>query len=489
MRKFTLLVCLATLSGCKPSPGLKFLANQTTVYQTGFTNGYSQIFPEGDLKNLPNTCVDGLQESFQGRNYGRTMGSEVVLFAREPSSVENQLEHLSDAANLTGGWVKQSAVPQAIPNPLALPVVLGVEGQTPDPPPVVSYPTAAAFWGTGQPFLPSLQYRSCAPLGTLNRATGAEVNAFAVYHHGACDATQSLTDIIGDVVDGLWNGFEYSGQVDGPQSHYRHAISVLELGSLADGKNGSTVPMSDVRGGFLLAFHFRGNYAKNNNEVWGTYKYLFSLVNGFVQVAKSDVQRLSLDSSGAWGWAFKDHLQTALEKTIPDHIQAKSIEAQEVALPAPASCSFIDDCPVASGFLANSLTAAKLQAAGVSSPTASQVSRIRCAVGSQIDCTNLGRAAPDFNKLWDCPLLNGAFNTPLKPCKFRLPAKRLLMLPDSLELVWFDDFEFDNPVFGIFVAAAGDQSQTQKLCSTALPSVGPNGFFVRQFAQAGHFGN
>jgi len=485
MRNVILLAAVIFLAGCKPSPSLKFLSNQTTVYQEGFTNGYSQLFNDGVLRNLPNTCVDGLQESFQARDFGRTQYSEAVLFARDPASVEGELAQLSDAAKLTDAWDRVAAVPQPLPNPLSLPVALTVEGQGSDPSPATAFPTAAAFWGTAPPVLNSLQYRSCAPLGTIRQTSGATINTYVVYHHGACDNEQDLTGIIKMVVDGLWDQFSSSGELSDKQSHYRHAISVIELGSLTDGKNGNTVPLSDVRGGFLLTFHFRGNILGTNNEVWGTYKYLFSLSDGILQIAQPDVTRCSLDSSGPWGWKLKDKLQKGMEKSLPQTLQQTFSTNQEVTLPLPAgtNCTVIGDCIISSGFLANAITLKSLQAVGVPSPTASQLSRLRCAVGSAIDCQNLGRAAPDFSKLWDCT--QGPKGTSAQPCKFRLPAKRLLMLPDSLDLVWFDDFEFDNPVFGVFVA--GGQSASQKLCTAAPPTVGPTGYYVRQFAKAGQF--
>ena len=68
------------------------------------------------------------------------------------------------------------------------------------------------------------------------------------------------------------------------------------------------------------------------------------------------------------------------------------------------------------------------------------------------------------------------------------PAKRLLVFPDQLELVWFDDFEFDNPAFALYVAGYpgtgerrvfGLASQTQEL----------GGKVYRTHAHVGKLGN
>src|SRR4029079_13026722 len=117
----------------------------------------------------------------------------------------------------------------------------------------------------------------------------ASMVAAAVYHHGACSTTIGFSGLLNRVVEGVWNGFRSSGSIDGPQSHYRHAISILEPGNFNDGKQGDRPPSSGVRGGFLFAFHFRGDVASSNNEVWGTYKYLFSLHNGILNVDDDDV--------------------------------------------------------------------------------------------------------------------------------------------------------------------------------------------------------
>jgi hypothetical protein len=479
-----LLLIPVFLVGCKPNPGMKLLAGSTTVYQEGFANGYSQLYVDGDLRNLPNTCVDGLQESFQPANFERTAFSEVLLYARNPATVESDLASLSDASKLTDAWDREAAVPQMIPNPLSLPASMNIEGQ-PQPSKVTALPTSAAFWGTGPPAPSMLALRSCAPLGSRQRTTGAEVNAYAFYNHGQCDYSQDLNPVLQQVLDGLWSNFTSAAHVSDRQSHYRHAISVIELGQLGDGKNGWPAPASNVRGGFLLTVHFRGNIGGTNNEVWATYKYLFSLDNnGIVQISKDDIKRYSLDSSGIWGWDMKDGMRSGLETDLPKTLNQQFAASQEQTLPTTTCNTSSTQCGPSSDAIANLITPALMQTAGVPSPTADQVSRLRCAMGSAVECQKAGRAAPNLENLWDCP--KPVKKMPVQPCNFRVPAKRLLMFPDSLELVWFDDFEFDNPTFGLFVLAQLTQSQGQ-LCNVSMPAVGVGGFVIRQFAHAGQF--
>lgn len=67
-------------------------------------------------------------------------------------------------------------------------------------------------------------------------------------------------------------------------------------------------------------------------------------------------------------------------------------------------------------------------------------------------------------------------------CAFTVPAKRLNVYPDSVELVWFDGKELDNAAYAIYVMAhhntsenpaSGqpefDQSTVDKLCSAGVP--------------------
>ena len=63
------------------------------------------------------------------------------------------------------------------------------------------------------------------------------------------------------IVSGLWDQLRTNRDVANPQSIYRYATSVVEQGSFTTFKQGSNIPNNNMRGGFLLAFHFTGDHA------------------------------------------------------------------------------------------------------------------------------------------------------------------------------------------------------------------------------------
>lgn len=482
-RWLLLLLALAAIS-CGSSAPLEFRWADTPVETEQLTPGYTDFFRSDDLGTVPQLCIDGAEVRYQARNYKSTSGSEVVFFAHDPEAFAARLGVLSDNAILLGGWERITSEPGSLPFPLSLPVGLGVEGQAPDPAPASAYPQAGSFWGNGPIPLPVLALRDCYDYGQRKPTTGASVKAVAVYQHGACGTEVALTDVLDHVVNAVWDGFRNSDKVDGPQSHYRFATAVVQKGSFTDGKQGDVPPGTAVRGGFLFAFHFRADHASSNNEVWGTYKYLLSLRDGVLFIDSDDVTKFELDSSGPFGWAFQDKMRDAAENALPAAIWADSLSRQLYVPPSPATCQTLTDCEVASAFLAATVTVAKLQDAGVASPTTEQLARLRCAIGSRVDCDAIGRPL-DLARIWSCSPIQPVFG-PAIPCAFRVRAKRLLVFPDALEFIWFDGPEFDNATFGLFVAGLPDSRS--RLCTVSLHMRGPAGLYARPFAKVGRRG-
>ena len=386
-----------------------------------------------------------------------------------------------------GVWDQRTAQPSARPRVVALPVSLDPKPEAPRPAAVNLPLTPDDFWGPSEAVTEVLGARACHPAGDPNRWDNSGVVwTAAVYQHGACSTTTNLTDdILMPIVSGLWDRFRTNGDVNNPQSIYRYATSVVEQGSFTTFKQGSNIPNNNMRGGFLLAFHFTGDHASVGNEVWGKFKYLFALRNGVLTIEDDDITQISLNSKGVWGWAFENSLAAGLKKDLPSELTAKARGQQLQELPPPATCRTFSECENASAFLAASITADKLTKVGVQNPTNDQLVHLRCSVGSAADCERLGRS-PDLASHWSCPL--SSFFVPNSTCKFLLPAKRLLVFPDQLELVWFDDFEFDNPAFALYVA--GYPGTEKDMCSASLPQEpGSRGYIYRTHAHVGKLGN
>jgi hypothetical protein len=477
------------LAACQTGGELKFDWGGGAPVKLPITSGYSELFVTTEqLGSLLGNCMSGAQIQYTARNYQRSTETEAVMFAMSPYTSEGNLISLSDSSKLAGSWQASSSSPAGIPTPLSLRVTLGPEPNSPQPAPALVAPPSSSFWGSGPAEPAQLGVRTCVPFGgNPNGPTevDASFKAVAVYYHGACGSTQVLSGILDQVVEGVWSQFQ-SSSIDGPQSHYRHATSILELGSYTDGKQTFASPGSDVRGGFLFTFHFRGDVLSGNNEAWGTYKYMFSLRNGILSITDDDVTKVSLDSSGIWGWKLTDGLGEGASNQVPTKFNEQTFSQQEILLPAPANCSKLSECDFASTLVALAITPEKFQSLGLPAPSPTQLATIRCSVGSRADCQQIGRTL-DMTRIWNCPLFPILPPGQVAQCKFRLPAKRLLAFPDQLELVWFDDVDYNNQVFGLYVAGS-DDSRAQ-LCS-ATPAV-PSGFALRprNFATVGHVGN
>jgi MYXO-CTERM domain-containing protein len=85
-------------------------------------------------------------------------------------------------------------------------------------------------------------------------------------------------------------------------------------------------------------------------------------------------------------------------------------------------------------------------------------------------------------KRWSCvpdrPDATKPGGPPGHHCEFTIPAKRLNVYPDSVELVWFDGKEVNNPAYAVYVLAhhptgtnpsngqpTFDQDNVNRLCS------------------------
>ena len=243
---------------------------------------------------------------------------------------------------------------------MAIPVALAPEPPTVEPAEVTTAVDPTVFWGTGS-FLPSFVFhRSCQVAGSGTWSNTSRVEAAAVYHHGACSTTQDLGSLLQQVSDGVWNNFHASGSMSNTFPFYRFATAILEEGSFTDGKNGDEAPNVNMRGGFLFSFYFRGDILSSNNEVWGTYQYLFSLRDGFLWITDDDVTEIHHDSKGPWGWLVEGKMQSAMKNDVPVAITSTALGRQQVTLPAPATCNVLAECEVASIFLASQITAQSL---------------------------------------------------------------------------------------------------------------------------------
>jgi hypothetical protein len=80
----------------------------------------------------------------------------------------------------------------------------------------------------------------------------------------------------------------------------------------------------------------------------------------------------------------------------------------------------------------------------------------------------------------------GCMTRPVDPsaesvCKMFLPASRVNVYPDELELVWFDGRDVKNPSYALYVALLG-LDQDQQLCSQQQQDKSKIDFIQREWA-------
>ena len=436
--------------------------------------------------------------------------AEALFFARDPEEVFRTLSSLDndDAAwqlNTTGCAGAGCPLLPAIPAALALasPTQGGVL-------PATAIAAQGSFWGA------SPQGPGADPRGL------SSIKAARVYQHGVCSIESPIVDILKRINGGILDSvFDPAGDLC--SSHFNGNVKYTNLTSYLSHAEGAP---SDLRGGFLFAsdvsiFDTTGFLSPCNINF--NIAYQFGLFDGRFWVTGLDTNFFNEngqpfpgnnpEGNGAVCEAFglggvRSGIGKAVLGTIPETIDGTADFLQ--MFPPDPNDTMFDGCesdpnkdpnPCAK-FATDAGTSASFQLkiragaalGGLLGPEADAV------IATMQRTDGAGRLVN-----WRCVnrpvrVQSSQSNTicleDRNRCEYILRAKRLNVLPDVVELVWFDDAkEFDAPAIPIYYLslAAGP---TSPLCSrrplAADPSLlnpSDSVVFNRAFANVHSFGH
>ena len=480
-------------SGVEPGPigNLQFFDKATITLLDGELVGTGRTFAfgEGELPiTLTSPGLDTVRVVYRSEALTNT---EAVMFAWDPANHYASLRQNVTNRDL-GSWAANTTLTLDLdcwnfpgcsgtymaradwPNAIAVPQPnLNCIG------PVC--PTAVdlfkqQFWLNDVPFGPAA---SPAPAGA--------VRAARVYDHGGCSRAQPFKDQLwGQSFDG-WNKFVGEigpvAPVDAVHRRWMNAATWL------DHSEGDS---NDVRGGFIvdMSLDVETAFYTNDINVDAAASYTFGLsAAGLLEVSKEvlvlDVGGVDYVLGGPEGLSLGTLIGDAVGDTegrVSDQLENIRIQINERAhkeqvrdifnsntacLPATVDI----DCQsqrVALQF-AVTLGAGAMNASGEESFDLStpggEGDRLVMAAASQWVCD------PEIKIDPSCPP-----GTPclVQTCKFTMPAKRLNVYPDEVELIWFDGKEVDNPAYAVWVASHANEDVEalvdSQLCEWKPPS-------------------
>jgi hypothetical protein len=344
-----------------------------------------------------------------------------------------------------------------------------------------------------------LRSGGAAPASGLGAAPAGDgsVKAVRIYPIGMCSTEVKLQTFIDQVAGGFADNFIQSVcDVDGLIPALQYVYDSVYLAHESE-------PVQSVNDGFFLASHLRIHdngiappFSLDDCNISFNYSYQLRLADGLLGV-DANRNRFSNDDeplcTGFLGHkGFADILADALALDLPAKISRRVLDAQPgQSVPIKG----LDGQPIACDIAAN-----------LDNPCSVAASIFE--TGIRLGAENLGLSNDALNQLLAAsgvsdpntgkPYRNYRCSTPqgqsAGQCTYVLRAARMNVLPDAIELVWFDEGnEYQNPAFAAFVASfaglPGTQNQWQKLCSrkpsSVLGSFGDNSenYYPRSFAR------
>jgi hypothetical protein len=327
------------------------------------------------------------------------------------------------------------------------------------------------------------------------------IEAVRVYNHGAC-STEVLTTgqdgLLDKVGESLWRKFAEQSLLDGDEECRTWVHPYRLFSSSMNYLDHRAGEQTDLRGGFFLHFQYGAVidvFFADNLKFNYTARYEYTLSRGILALGSYhfdgfasgfDVEEYADDLAGAFGDCKKANCTD-----IPKGFYQAAKEGQtqyilgQTALSQCAPDNY-DPCENITGYVDFGIEsgANTLEALGVESFSDDDRDALKAAMARR---DKAGLPLKD----WTC--IPTEPNGDLGYCAFTIPAKRLNVYPDSVELVWFDGKEVDNPAYALYVAAhrstgtnpsneapTFDQAKVDELCSYT-PSVGVSS---REFAMS-----
>jgi hypothetical protein len=301
----------------------------------------------------------------------------------------------------------------------------------------VVVPFAPAFsWPSGLRYDPGLLspsyfWPNTTPGAPASAPTGSgSIKSVRMYRPGLCGFevpfTTARNDGLFDVVsDELFARFAANDKVKEPRRVYSRVTTLLDDG----------IDVFGPKGGFFLNFWFDGFFLVQSINFTANYEYQLTLDDGRLAVVPTRNELLVQPQQ-----AFGD-FAGALDRELPQALRDVFVERQAIGRDQlPMQCTDAEDATARARDFLGSLARDGAERLGYTDPA--DLDRVRAAVADP--------------RNWFCDR-DGFAN-------FILRAKRLNVYANNLELVWFDEPDLDDPMYGAYAALAFD-GRTGELCN------------------------
>lgn len=489
------------------APGTASALNLSTVY---FRTANGDLTPGGvlDTRVVSNEqtfhfTTDDLQPALVGTSTQKVMvqywsdstSAEVHVFVRDPAELsaavrdEAHAELFGDDAG--AGWEPFVATPIMGPK-VSVPYDL-----------VVPYPNMDTFnIIPGAPPLPAevflfeSKFVGPAPnilASPVDLPSGAgSVKGMRIYDHGACSAGALLDPIYDELQEAAWCKLKTLATDEGIDvlRWYTHAITQL------DRRKGGF--FTEVEDGFLMNAHFLAIIPDpmSDVDIHAKMESVFGLKDGHLIVQAKGADVVDTECTGAGGiFCVEDSVKDEVTKAIGqlrDGIEKRADETQSVAI-GDCVVEAADPCAKARQ------TLALLVEDGALTLSNKGIEKFDDAAG---EIEAMTKAVKDPS-LWTCDKGDDVLDKVLHPdpcdpiteedwlrvahptCRFFVPASRLNVYPDELELVWFDGKEVQNPAYALWVAMQSPfapEGASQDLCAQQENDYSEIDSYTREYA-------
>ncbi len=277
------------------------------------------------------------------------------------------------------------------------------------------------------------------------------VKGLRVHDHGFCSATRRLAPMYEDAQAQLWKGAKEQAAGIGAdaEQYYTAAVTILDrdVGQ----------PSTELRDGFQLGgrLHIWTPDMLLDMDASAFMEAELFVKEGHLRARYMGKPMVSDGNAEPQVVGMFDQILNRVGE-IADEAQTMDLLGGDDLTKLAVPCVPDDPDPCAKAALA----LGEVVGLGVKS--------VELSYGVTLDSERLSKSVQDPD-LWSCVATEGADGKPSgeSECRLFVPAKRINMYPDELELVWFDDLdEQDNAALAVWVAgnASGDPAALAQLC-------------------------
>jgi hypothetical protein len=466
MKTRLLPVLVTALAGCGPALNVNTLEidfNKTAqVAPKQLLSKTAYGWSSGELGTLPTaTSIPGTSVVYHATNVKAANPSEVYLFDRDPEEVRQALEL---EAYQYFKWRDTVVSPSVLPRVV-----------------VVPFPPNASFdlqQSVNVDLLEAQFWDGANITGTAAQPSGhGSVKALRVLQRGLC-ATEvpAVATFLQPVEKEVWE--QVRDKLRAAPKISCHDINIYRYydRTILYMGHASGVPL-DVTGGFMLQFSVGLRGPITDISLYADFEYELGLDDGILAVTHAKENNVL----GVGNAGLEQAARDALTNLLPTIFRQRTLDQQTLVIPGQTSaCTPLDATGATDTASCGNVVSQVMGGVALGGPS----------VGlSMSDVTalqkTLGEKTNGVFRNWRCvpPPSGGAAG-----CGLVLRARRINVLPDAIEMVWFDDNDLKSTAFALWVALHApnvDQTPIQTMCGPK-PEHGLQGSppaYTRSFAQ------